>query len=105
MDWSPPGSSTHRISQVRKLEWAVISSYRGSSQTRDQTHVSCVSALAGGFFTTEQHRGSENSREPEAYQNSTLANLGKLFIGGHSRLPRVPMQPLLPAGLLGKTLP
>ena len=35
------------------LEWVVIPSSRGSSQPRDQTHVSHnVSALAGRFFTT-----------------------------------------------------
>ena len=31
MDYSPPGSSVHRISQARILEWVAISSSRGSS--------------------------------------------------------------------------
>ena len=31
MDWSPPGSSVHGISQGRILEWVAISSSRGSS--------------------------------------------------------------------------
>ena len=31
MDRSPPGSSVHRISQARILEWVAISSSRGSS--------------------------------------------------------------------------
>ena len=53
MDWSPPGSSVHCIFQVRILEWVAISSSRGFSQPRDQTHGSCVSALAGRFFATE----------------------------------------------------
>ena len=35
MDCSPPGSSVHGISQARILEWVAISSFRGSSQTRD----------------------------------------------------------------------
>ena len=43
-------SSVHRISQARILEWVAISSSRGSSRARDGAH---VSALAGGFFTTE----------------------------------------------------
>ena len=34
---SPPGSSAHGIPQARILEWVAISSYRGSSQLRDQT--------------------------------------------------------------------
>ena len=41
-DCSPPGSSVHGISQVRVLEWAAISSSRGSAPPRDQTHVSCI---------------------------------------------------------------
>ena len=41
MDGSPPGSSVHRISKARKLEWVAISSCRGSSQPRDPTRVPC----------------------------------------------------------------
>ena len=47
MDCSPPGSSVHGVSQARVLEWVAISSYRGSSWPRDQTHVSCVSCIGG----------------------------------------------------------
>ena len=36
MDYSPPGSSVHGISQARILEWVAISSSRGSSWPRDQ---------------------------------------------------------------------
>ena len=39
MDCSLPGSSVHGISQARILEWVAISSSRGSSWPRDQTHV------------------------------------------------------------------
>ena len=49
-DYSPPGSSVCGISQARILEWVAISSSRGSSWPRDWT---CLSCLAGGFFTTE----------------------------------------------------
>ena len=42
---SPPGSSVHGILQTRRLEWVAISSSRGSSQPRDQTHVSPVSCI------------------------------------------------------------
>ena len=52
MDYSPLGFSVHRIFQARILEWAAISFSRGSSPPRDQTHISCVSSLAGRFFTT-----------------------------------------------------
>ena len=37
------------ILQARILEWVVMPSSRGSSQPRDWTHLSYVSALAGGF--------------------------------------------------------
>ena len=46
----PPSSSVHGILQARILEWVAISSSRGSFQPRDQT---CVSCIAGEFFTTE----------------------------------------------------
>ena len=42
MGCSPSGSSVHRISQARILEWAVILSSRGSFWLRDRTHVSCI---------------------------------------------------------------
>ena len=40
MDCSLPGSSVHGILQARILEWVAIPFPRGSSQPRDQTHVS-----------------------------------------------------------------
>ena len=48
MDYSPPGSSVHGISQARVSEWVAISFPRGSFPPRDQT---CVSFIEGGFFT------------------------------------------------------
>ena len=51
MDYSPPGSSVHGIPQVRILEWVAISSSMGSSWPRDQTCISWVFSIAGGFFT------------------------------------------------------
>ena len=49
---SLPGSSVHEILQASILEWVAISSSRGSPQSRDHTHMSCISCVAGGFFTT-----------------------------------------------------
>ena len=37
--------------QARILECVTISSSRGSFQTKNRAHVSCVSCIAGGFFT------------------------------------------------------
>ena len=53
MDCRPPGSSVHGIFQARILEWVAISYSRESSQPRDQIHLSDVSCITGGFFTTE----------------------------------------------------
>ena len=47
-DDSPPGSSVHGILQARILEWIAILFFRGSSQPRDGT---CVSCIASRFFT------------------------------------------------------
>ena len=41
------------ILQTRILEWVAMPSSRGSSQLRDQNHVSCI---ASGFFTAEPPR-------------------------------------------------
>ena len=49
-DCSPQGSSVHGILQARILERVAIPFSRGSSQSKDQTWVSCI---AGGLFTTE----------------------------------------------------
>ena len=48
MDCNLPGSSVRGILQARILEWVAIPFSRGSSQSKDQTQVSCI---AGRFFT------------------------------------------------------
>ena len=50
INYSPPGSSVHEILQAKILEWVAITFFRESSQSRDQT---CISCIAGGFFPTE----------------------------------------------------
>ena len=49
MDCTPAGFSLHGISQVRILEWGVISFFRGSSPPR----IEPTSALAGRFFISK----------------------------------------------------
>ena len=48
VDCSLRGPSLHGILQARILEWVAFPSSSGSSQPRDQIHISCI---AGGFFT------------------------------------------------------
>ena len=67
--------------QARILEWVVISSFRGSSQTRDQTYIFLVFCIAGQFFTHVP------SFIPRA---SLIAQLGKEFActaGGPGSIP------------------
>ena len=72
MDHSLPGSSVHRILQARILERVVMPFSRESSQPRDWTHVSHVSCMTGGFFTTSA-----------AYGPSSLG-LSSIFAAGFS---------------------
>ena len=51
VDCSLPGSSDRGILQARILECVVISFSRASSWLRDRTHISCLSCIAGSFFT------------------------------------------------------
>ena len=55
LDCSPPGSSVHGISQTRILEWVATPYFRGSSQIRDQSHVSCFNRWS---FLPLRHQGS-----------------------------------------------
>ena len=50
MDYSTQSSPVHGVFQARILQWVAISYSRGSSWPRDW---SCVSCIAGQFFTTE----------------------------------------------------
>ena len=66
MDCSLPGSSAHEILQARILEFVAISSFRGSSQSRNQTWISCT---AGRFFTMW---ATGESGDPGKEQNSEI---------------------------------
>ena len=57
MDYSPPRSSGHRISQARMLEWVALSFFRGSSRPRDQTCVSHIGRqILYHWATREAHQ-------------------------------------------------
>ena len=49
-DYSPPGSSVHRIFHARILEWVAISFSRELSWSRNRTHVSCVTCIDRQIF-------------------------------------------------------
>ena len=83
MDCSPSGSSVQGILQARILEWVVMPSCKGSSQSRDHIWilVSSVSspALAGGFYIT-----------------STTWEALWQYTGPHNMGPRVSLMSSLP---------
>ena len=56
---SPPSSSVHGILQARIPEWVAMPSSKGSSQSRDQTQLSCI---AGRFFLPLSTPFHERSR-------------------------------------------
>ena len=51
MDYSLPGSSVHGILQARILNWVAMFFSSGSSWPRNQNFISCISCIAGRFFT------------------------------------------------------
>jgi len=55
MDNSPQGSSVHGILQARILEWVAIPFFRGSSQPRDRTLVSCTATELQGSPLQNTH--------------------------------------------------
>ena len=81
---SPPGSSAHGAFQARILEWVAISFSRGSSQSRDQTHVSCI--------------GCRESL-PKYPEKEKKKNLQRLYL----RYPTVPVR-RLPFALCNRIL-
>ena len=72
IDYSVPGSSVHGILQARILEWVAISFSRGSSQPRDQNHISYVSCI--GYMlcgTCEKKKKKKSMRERELHGDGT----------------------------------
>ena len=88
MDCSPPGSSVHGISQARILEWVAISSSRWPSQPRDRTCISCVSCIAGRFFTTEplDHNELWKIHQEMGIPDHLICLLRNLYVGQEAQL-------------------
>ena len=61
MDCSLPGYLVHGFLQARTLEWVAIPSSRRSSGPRNCTHISCVSSIAGRFFTESPRQVASHS--------------------------------------------
>ena len=76
MDYRPEGSSAHGIIQARILEWVTIFYSRGSSQPKDQTHISSVSCF-GRLLTTSTTREAPYSSVAKFYQSLTKTEYGE----------------------------
>ena len=72
MNCSSPGSSVHGIFQVRILEWVANSSSRGSSWTRDPTHVSCIGRRIPYHWAEGRPHGKTQSVCSRIYRWGTL---------------------------------
>ena len=75
MDCSLPGSSVHGIFLARVLEWIAMPSSKRSFQSKDRTHVFCISFIVGRFLST--------TRE---VQRSLTTLLLLLLLSGFSRV-------------------
>ena len=82
MDCSPSGSSVHRISQARILEWVAISFSRGSSQPKDLTQVSCIGRQ---ILYHVSHQGS-----PQKNLGFPCGSAGKEFAHNSGDLGLIP---------------
>ena len=76
MDCSLPVSSVHGISQVRILEWVAILFSRGSSQPKDQTH---VSRTAGRLYHLS-HQGSHYIYQIKVEETQSIFTVCYRFI-------------------------
>ena len=90
MDCGPPGSSVHRISQARILEWVAISSSTESSWHRYQTWVSCIGRWVLYHWvsweapeTPQRQKPPPVSPPPQKVQNPMRPILdSQYFLGG-----------------------
>ena len=81
-----------RFLKARILEWVAMPSFRGSSQPRDQTRVSCI---AGRFFTVWAIRDAQEYRSGEPIPSpgdlpDTGFKLGSLELQADSLPDEVP---------------
>jgi len=95
MDYSLPGLFVHGILLARILEWIAMPSSRGSSQSRDQTHVSYFSCIDRWILPTSATWESliesrrMHLRHPCGSQD--FAYLHMVWLPGLSKTPALPL--------------
>ena len=92
-DRSPPSTSVHGTLQARILDWAAISSTRGSSWPRDWTQVSRVSCIGRQIFfffycwdTWEAHDNWISPTDQRTEQTESESTGGLCTSGGNSNV-------------------
>ena len=76
MDYSPPGFSVHVISQARILEWVAIFFFRGSSQLKDETHVSWI----GRWILYQRNKCDTIWNKPSVVPDTSVQNEWVLIV-------------------------
>ena len=74
MDCSLPGFPVHGIFQTRILEWVAISFSRGSSRTRDRTHISSLGSHWQADSLLLSHQGSTSGTKSFPNQGDQGSN-------------------------------
>ena len=72
MDYSPPGSSVHRISQAGIVQWVAISCSWGSSWPRGQTRISCNADDSLWHSLSECHSASFPPLNPPVFEATKI---------------------------------
>ena len=100
LDYSPPGSSVHGISQPRILEWIAISFSMGSSWPRDGTCISCIGrqiqyywATRGAWYCSYWHKISNKDTLTMWLLNWWMTELSwgfSLYFQNHTLIPCAP---------------
>ena len=75
MDYCLSGSSVHGILQARVLEWVAILFSRGSSWSRDQTWVSCISCIGRQVLYQLSHQRSPMSTSDQIRSDQSLSRV------------------------------
>ena len=75
MDYCLSGSSVHGILQARVLEWVAILFSRGSSWSRDQMWVSCISCIGRQVLYQLSHQRSPMSTSDQIRSDQSLSRV------------------------------
>ena len=87
IDGSPPGSPIPGILQAKTLEWVALPFFRGSSQPRGQTCVSCISRR---FFTTAPlGKPAKQIKSPDNKTAPTISGINHKTDGALCKASRV----------------